>query len=311
MKRTALAMVLSTARNTIGTDAAVGRAVLDIGVLGLRALSFCAALQAAGVPLFLALIAGESQIARESSLALAKRSAWAALFLVAFYQVAEPVRLLGALSGVLDAPLQRELLEAPIGTATAVRLLGLLLIAVGCRLWERRGPTVAVLGSGFVAASFTFMGHTAEGDDRWLTSVALLIHVLVAAFWFGSLLPLYLAGRRESLDVSGMLIERFSHIAVRTVPAIFVAGLVLALALLPSVASLRTSYGALLLTKVAGFSLLMGAAAVNKMKLGPRVRSGQSQALVTFRKVAVAEWMLIAGVIATTAAMTGLFSPGH
>lgn len=305
------AMEAITGRNTLPSEVAIGGEVPDIWVLAVRALSFCAALQAAGVPLFLSLIGAELSIAREPLLALARRGAWAAALLVVIYQVSEPIRLLGHVRGVLDASLQAELLESPLGTATAVRLLGLLLVAVGCGRWERRGPTVAVVGSALVVASFAFMGHTAEGDQRWLTAVALLIHVVVVAFWFGSLLPLYQATRRESLAVSGVLIDTFSRVAVRIVPAIFVAGVALAVSLLPSISSLRTNYGLLLLTKVAAFSVLMGAAAINKVKLGPLVRGGKQQALVTFRKVALFEWILIAAVIATTSTMTGLFSPDH
>jgi putative copper export protein len=276
-----------------------------------RALSFCVAIQAAGAPLFLSIVGGELSRVRESVLVLGNRSAWAGVVLVVLYQASEPIRLLGDVRGVLDSSLQGALLESPLGTATAVRLLGLLLIAVGCRTWHRHGSTVPVVGSALVVASFAFMGHTAEGDQRWLTATALLIHVVVIAFWFGSLLPLYQASRQLSLSATGELIERFSYVAVRIVPAIFVAGLALAVALLPSIASLGTRYGLLLLTKVVGFAVLMAAAAFNKIKLGPRVRSGDSHALVTLRKVVLVEWVLIAGVIATTSTMTGLFSPEH
>jgi copper resistance protein D len=261
------------------------------------------------VPLFVSLIGGQLSRVRESALVLATRSAWAGIAFVAIYQVSEPIRLVGHVRGVLDASLQGALLESPLGTATGVRLLGLLLIAVGCRIWDRRGPTVAVLGSAFVVASFAFMGHTAEGDQRWLTAAALLVHVVVVAFWFGSLLPLYQTSRRESLSTNGELIEKFSHVAVRIVPGIFVAGFALAIALLPSIASLATSYGLLLLAKVAGFSVLMGAAAFNKLKLGPLVSNGDPRALVMFRKIVVVEWVLVVAVVSTTSSMTGLFSP--
>lgn len=304
-------LLLSTARSTTNTRSHNSGAVLDTWVLAARALSFCAALQAAGVPLFLSLVGGDLLRVQESGLAFATRSAWAGLLLVVIYQVSEPIRLLGDVGGVLDPSLQAALLESPLGTATAVRALGLLLIAVGCRSWNRRGSAVAVLGAAFVVASFAFMGHTAESDQRWLTAVALLIHIVVVAFWFGSLLPLYQASRQESLITNGALIERFSYVAVRIVPAIFVAGVALAVALLPSISSLLTSYGLLLLTKVGGFSLLMAAAAFNKVRLGPIVRSGDARALVTFRRVVLVEWMLMAAVIATTSTMTGLFSPEH
>jgi putative copper export protein len=261
------------------------------------------------VPLFVALVGGELSRARESVLALARRSAWVAILLVALYQMSEPIRLAGDVRGVLDVSLHSALLASPLGTATVVRALGLLLIAIGCGSWDRHGSTVALLGAAFVVASFAFMGHTAEDDQRWLTAAALLVHTGAVAFWFGSLLPLHQASRRESLTTNGALLERFSYVAVRIVPAIFVAGLALAVALLPSLASLRTSYGLLLLTKVAGFSVLMAAASLNKVRFGPRVRSGDAAALVALRRVVLAEWLLMAAVIATTSTMTGLFSP--
>jgi putative copper export protein len=282
---------------------------LDISVIAVRALSFCAALQAAGVPLFLLVFDGSVSRIRERVLTLTARSAGLAGTLVLLYQVCEPIRLLGSLNGVLDLPLQIELLESPLGTATTVRLLGLILIALGARWWDRRGSTLAVVGSAFVVASFALMGHTADGAHRWLTSVALLIHVLVVAFWFGSLLPLYDASRRETLDANGALIERFSYVAVRTVPAIFSVGVVLALSLLPSIASMRSAYGLMLLAKVGGFSLLMGLAAYNRRRLGPSVRLGSQRALVVLRKVVLIEWTLILTIIAATATMTALFTP--
>ena len=111
--------------------------------------------------------------------------------------------------------------------------------------------------------------------------------------------------------VRGHLIERFSYVAVRLVPAIFVAGVVLAAVLLPSLASLRTNYGALLLFKVAGFSALMGLAAFNKHRLAPSVSAGQQAALAQFGRVVLVEWMSIAAIVAVTGTMTGVLSPTH
>jgi putative copper export protein len=170
---------------------------------------------------------------------------------------------------------------------------------------------VALLGCTLVVVSFAFMGHTAEDEHRWLTALALIVHLAVVAFWFGSLLPLYLARQHEDLATNGELIGRFSYVAVRSVPAIFVAGLVIAAVLLPSLESLRTTYGILLLFKVVGFAALMGLAAYNKHRLGPSIKAGRHAALALLGRVVLAEWVMIAVIVAATATMTGVFSPTH
>jgi putative copper export protein len=263
------------------------------------------------VPLFLFLFEESVPRLREPVRLLAVRSAWAGFALVVLYELMEPVRLVGAWSGLFDASLQGELLESPLGTTTAIRAVGLLCIAAGCRYWARRGAMVALPGSTLVVVSFAFMGHTAEGEQRWLTAVALIVHLVAIAFWFGSLLPIYMARRHEDLATNGQLIERFSYVAVRAVPAIFVVGLMLAAMLLPSPASLRTTYGVLLLSKVAGFSALMALAAYNKHRLGPLIKAGQKPALALFGRVVLTEWASIALIVAVTATMTGAFSPTH
>ena len=261
------------------------------------------------MPLFLFLFEESIPRVRDSVRGLAFRSACMGFALVALYELIEPVRLAGDLGGLLDASLHGALLESPLGTTTAIRAVGLLCIAGGCVNWRRRGALVALLGSALVVVSFAFMGHTAEGEKRWLSAVALIVHVVAVAFWFGSLLPLYAARRHEDLATNGQLIERFSYVAVRFVPAIFVAGVVLAAVLLPSLASLRTNYGVLLFSKVAGFSAVMALAAYNKQRLAPSVKAGRQMALEQFGRVVLAEWAAIAAIVAVTATMTGVFSP--
>jgi putative copper export protein len=263
------------------------------------------------VPLFLFLFEEWLPRVHERVRLLAVRSAWIGFALVILYELSGRVRLVGDLGGLIDASLQGVLLESPLGTPTAIRAVDLLCMASGCLTWRRRGAIVALLGSALVVVSFAFMGHTAEGEQRWLTAVALIVHLVVVAFWFGSLLPLYLARRHEDLAINGQLIERFSYVAFRIVPAIFIAGLLLAAVLLPSLASLRTNYGLLLMSKVAGFTALMAIAAYNKHRLGPLIKAGRQTALTLFGRVVLAEWVTIAVIVAVTATMTGVFSPTH
>jgi putative copper export protein len=281
----------------------------DLTVIALRALSFVTSLQAAGIPLFLWLFGDGLPHATRPVTTLARRTALAALVLVISYQLIEPARLTGELRGIFDGSLQTALLRSELGTTSAVRALGLVCVIVGLVRSTRLGAAVSLAGGTLIAASFAFMGHTAADEQRWLLASLLLMHVWVVAFWFGALWPLHLASRHEGLAANAAIVARFSKIAVSLVPLIFVAGLALAVVLLPDLASLRTAYGALLTVKVAGFALLMGLAALNKWRLGPAIGAGDAGALVYLRRSVLLEWLLLAAVVTATATMTGLFSP--
>lgn len=283
----------------------------DYIAIGLRAAEFTAALQAAGVPVFLWLFGSSLERAARPIGTLAVWTAAAGLVLSIAHALVEPARLAGELSGILDASLQGMLLASDAGTTTAIRVLGLAMVAGGSLKPSRFGALVALLGGALITASFAFMGHTASDERRWLLAILLILHLMLVAFWFGALWPLLISVKRESLVVGGSLIEEFSELAVRLVPIIFFAGLGLAVLLVPSLASLGTPYGLLLLTKVAGFTFLMGLAALNKWRLGPRIARGDAAAAQTFRHSVVAEWVLIVGVVTVTAVMTELFSPAH
>jgi putative copper export protein len=158
------------------------------------------------------------------------------------------------------------------------------------------------------------MGHTATHEQRWLLAPALIVHVLIVAFWFGALWPLYRVTRNETFSAAGAVVERFSAIALWLVPAIFVAGLVLSVALLQGLDALLTSYGVLLIAKIAGFGVLMVPAALNKWRYGPKIGSGDASAARALGVSARLEWAIIAIVLVLASIMTSLFAPmasGH
>jgi putative copper export protein len=280
----------------------------DVIPIGLRALAFMAVLQAAGVPMFVSLGGNDLARAARPIRALGIWTAAVGLVLTGAHQLVEPARLAGDLSGVLDVSLQRMLLASDAGTAASVRMLGLGLL-LGGQLGA--GRPAALIGAALVAASFAFMGHTAADDQRWWLAPVLVAHLAIVAFWFGALWPLLLTARYETLDATARIVAKLSRLAVRLVPMIFVAGVLLAIGLVPDVASLGTPYGALLLTKIGAFALLMAVAARNKWRLGPRLGRADETALRALRRSVQTEWVLIAGVVAVTATMTAVFSPMH
>lgn len=103
--------------------------------------------------------------------------------------------LAATLAGVGDASLQSLVASSPTGLSTALRLLGVVVICFGLKREARLAGSAAVLGAVIVAVSFTLTGHTAEHTSRGVLGALLTFHLLVAAFWFGALVPLYPARR--------------------------------------------------------------------------------------------------------------------
>ena len=212
-------------------------------------------------------------------------------------------------SGIWDSSLQLILLQSDSGSARAVRVLGLATIAWGTISKHELRGTLALVGAVITLSSFTMMGHTASHPQRWLLAVLLLVHLLVAAFWFGALIAFIIGAKRELLSEFGAVVKDFSVIATWLVPSIPVAGLAMAVVLLPDIDALSTPYGRLLILKVLGFSGLITLAAWNKFRLAPALAKQDLRALRQFRRVIGFEWAALALILAITATMTSLFGP--
>lgn len=282
----------------------------DILSAVLRALGFVAVLQAAGAALFLVLFGRELNAARRGILRLMRIAAFAAAVLLPAQYLLEPARMAGSLSGVLDGDLQRFTLHTRAALVLGLRLAGLLLLA-----WALRGNGAGMRSSGvagavLIALSFAAIGHSAEDPARWWLMPLLGLHLLVVEFWFGALLPLILVGERELAAVSARVVTLFSRLATWLVPLILVAGLLIAVKLLPDVAALGSPYGIGLILKVLLFSALMSLAALNKWRLGPALARGGRSAQLRLRRSIGTEFMLIVLVLMGTATLTTFWSPG-
>jgi putative copper export protein len=213
----------------------------------------------------------------------------------------------GTFDGILDPSLQRRALLSETGMANGLRMAGMLAV-IGATVMIGRSRWMGLLGGLLVAVSFTAMGHTSINPLRVVLAPLLALHLWVVAFWFGALWPLYRVTRLEPSSAAAIL-DRFSRLALGLVPAIALAGLAIAVAIVPKWQALWTPYGLLLFGKLLGFVLLMGLAALNKFRLGPALAQGGHTAGSALRCSLVAEFLLIATVIAVTATMTAMFSP--
>jgi putative copper resistance protein D len=312
--------------------------------LALRAVSFVLLLNAAGVPVFIAVFGHLSQAILPTVARLGVRFAVAALVFVTAHHLMEAARMAGEMTGVMDMDMQATALHSSEGAAFVVRAVGLACILAalsrgravldddrsnirgggsgsGARGGESRvrdgssgergrvkltANAIALIGSLLALGSFTLTGHTSVTLHRLAAATLLLLHLLLVAFWLGALWPLYFTASRAPATAGAALVEEFSRKALILVPIILLAGVGLAALLLPDLSAFKQPYGQLLLAKAALFALLMALAALNKWRFGPVLRIGDTQA---FKRTVIAEYILIGGVLAVTATMTMLYSP--
>ena len=281
----------------------------DAVVLGLRALAFVAVFQAAGAAIFLSLFARELDGSVQAIRTLAKTAALAAVVLTALHHVLIPARLAGTFAATFDPSLGDLVLQSNIGPAHAVRLAGLALLAVSLDRASRPHMIGSLIGAGLALFSFALMGHTTIHDLRLVLAPLLLVHIASAAFWFGSLWPFYLVVDREPIALTGRVATRFSSLAVRSVPLIFVCGAAMTLIFVRSIDALVSGYGAMVALKTLAYAALLVLATFNRQRLVPEIVVANGAALRLFGRIVRIEWLIIAGVLVATALMTDLFSP--
>jgi putative copper export protein len=280
--------------------------VPDILSVICRAFAFVLSLQACGIALFTAAFGRRLTASEPGIRGFGCVSATAALVFVTAHYVLEAARMAGDLSGILDPSLQSLALLSPTGEAFSIRLIGLVLVALGLRTGY---ALVAVAGALVTVAAFTIVGHTAVSPHRVLLAPLLAAHLLIVAFWIGSLGSLYLVSIREPAALAASVTHAFSAVATWLVPCILLAGIGMAALLVPGLGVFLQPYGELLLVKTTLFAVLLGLAALNKWKLAPRIGADEPRAVDTFRRTVVLEYVLVCSVLTVTAVMTMFYSP--
>ena len=148
-----------------------------------------------------------------------------------------------------------------------------------------------------------------------------MLHLVAAAAWVGALVPLALVlgvatddGGPSALAVARAATLRFSTLGIASVGTVLATGIVNTFALAGSLAALfGTGYGRLLLVKIVLFLAMLAIAAVNRMRLTPRLIAGgvaAGPALRQLRRNALIEAVLGA-LILFIVALLGTLPPGR
>ncbi|WP_437043731.1 copper resistance protein CopC [Streptomyces sp. enrichment culture] len=173
----------------------------------------------------------------------------------------------GPLAAFDTAALDRTLSSRP-GRALLARLVILLLIAAFLvrlsRGRDHHRPAVRACGTALAVAlalTWAVAEHASAGIQVPLAMASSVLHLLATGVWLGGLVALLLTLRRASVDGLSEVVPRFSRVAFTSVAVLAVTGLYQSWRGLGSLSALTgTSYGRLLLAKLAAVSLLLLAA---------------------------------------------------
>ena len=272
-----------------------------------RALAWLAVYQAVGAVLFVACCDPSLPLLRERARRLGGFAGLCGAVLVLLQWPLTAARMAGDYSGLTDAGLLRMALHSSHGSAGALMLGGLSVLAIGAFI--RPLGVLRWAGIVLVVCAPALTGHTSVHAQRMLLAPLLVLHILIGAFWLGSLAPLWCAVRLERPEAAGAVLRRFGSFAIWLIPCIAFAGIGIACALIDDWTVLRRPYGLLLLGKLSLFGVLMGLAALNRWRFTPALAEAPESARRALQRSIMLEYLLIAAVLAMTATLTTLFGP--
>ena len=256
----------------------------------------------------------------------ARRLAQSALILLVIMTVS---RLYGEARTMLgaDHPIDRAALDATLGTrwglGWSVGAVGIVIAAIGFVLVRRlrieNGWVVAAIGAAAAACAPALTGHARTTPPVGISIVTDVAHVVAACAWLGTLLTLLFTALplvRGTRSMAGMssgalvasLVRAFHPIALTCAAVVVASGFVAAWLRLPTVASLwESSYGRILLVKLAFVALVVVLGTLNWRRLLPTLGDDRSARRIT--RTASAELTIAALVLAATAVLVSTSPP--
>lgn len=277
---------------------------LALAEVGLRILSYGAALSAAG---FALIVTFSARLAARSPRGVVAVAAISTLLTQAGRILLANAQLNGTLGAALT-PHTLGWVWAAYGDQTLVLWAGAALAFFGAAV---RSRLMAGLGAVAIAASFGLSGHAAALPEPGLAPSILAAHILLAAGWFVAPVLLWPRAAHGAAHIEAM--EAFSRIALFTVPPVFLAGVWLAWRIAGGIEPLlTTAYGQTLMIKALAASLALGLGALNKTVITRQLRThpalGRRALRLTLSADAVL-FLLVLGCVAWVTTIAGPSAP--
>jgi copper resistance protein D len=182
----------------------------------------------------------------------------------------------------------------------------------------------AVICSAVLVGGIAWAGHAigGQGVEGVVHLIADVLHLIAAAAWLGTLVPLALLLALAANDAAALAIARaatlrFSTLGILSVGTLLVTGIVNSWYLVGSIpAFTSTNYGRLLVLKIALFFAMVAVASVNRLRLTPRLVDDANPAAVEkaqrqLRRNATVEASIGAVIIAIVALLGTLPPASH
>jgi copper transport protein len=184
-------------------------------------------------------------------------------------------------------------------------LIAIAAMAIARFAWRSPTMTIAWVLTALAMASTGFSlavsGHAATTSPQWLSRPSVFIHGVGVAYWVGALAPLAAMARRRSSDLLRAL-RWFSTGAVPVVAVVALTGLTLAIVQLENLHALvDTSYGIILLVKLALVIVLLGFAALNRFLVTPALAADSDNDTLPLLGSVLIECVLVIGILAAVA----------
>ena len=281
----------------------------DAALIAVKTITYAAALGAAGAVFFLgysgALVAsGDRGRIRRVVLGLAALTVVAGALQI----MVSAGSLSGDAAGMLDGSLIHMVWDTGANRSHSMRAAGLLLVALG--VLSDRAAWSATVGAVMAATSFAWTGHARSLNPDVLPVLLLGVHLLGVAFWMGALLPLLIVSRSGDRPRIAATVARFGRLGLFVVGGLIAAGLCVLSMLLGGVTELWSSaYGRCLTLKLGLVVCLLCMAAVNKLRLTPRLLAGDAAAVRLLRASIRVELSLGGLILAVTATLTTSLGP--
>ena len=177
-----------------------------------------------------------------------------------------------------------------------------LVLAIACRLTLRYSWTPLLLAFAlFSLLPRALSGHSSSGGSHDIATNSLVLHILAASIWMGGIAALVLHARRKGsyLDFAA---RRFSAVALMAFVVIAISGVVNAAVRVPLTAVWSSTYGVLILAKVAAL-VLTGLAGWRQRKIAIAELTKDPSDGRTFIRLAVVESVVLAVTVGIAVAL--------
>jgi putative copper export protein len=281
----------------------------DAALIAVKTISYAAALGAAGAAFFLgysgALVASADRLRiRRVAAGLAALGVFAGALQI----MVSAGSLSGDAAGMLDGSLINMVWDTGANRSYSMRAAGLLLVALGPLTDRAAWP--AFVGGVAAAASFAWTGHVHSLSPAVPPMLLLGVHLLAVAFWMGGLAPLLIVARSGDSPRTAATVARFGRLALFVVAGLLAAGICVLSLLLGRVSELwNSAYGRCIALKLGLVVCLLCAGIFNKLRLTPRLLSGDAAAVRILRASIRIEMSLGGLILAVTAILTTSLGP--